>query len=167
MRRLLPFLVLVTLVSAMYAGVAWARTGVLPGAEPSASTGEATGPHAPFHVPSTAVPTRDVTSKGPVYGFVTSERLGAVLAAEEREAAGAPAPTAPGTITVTARVLPAVTIQLDADGNVASLLTNTPDRDASRVLFSIPGGTLDTATWTQVRVALAAARAGTGTVWTR
>jgi hypothetical protein len=64
-------------------------------------------------------------------------------------------------------------IVVDAtDHHVAKLVTNTPDRDGTSVMYLVrvgsdagPATTLDAATWSSARAALAHAHAGTGTVW--
>jgi len=75
-------------------------------------------------------------------------------------------------VTITATVLPMVTIQLDRSGKLASIVSNTPERDARSVLFgarAADGSTraISPALWAEVRAALAHAKAGTGTIWSR
>lgn len=166
MRRLLPFLVLVSAVSALFAGVAWSGTIAQPRAERAVDV-RAGGAAAPFLLPGDTAPARDAAAGTSIHGYVTAARLGALLDAEERADAPTRGAQAAGTIVVSARVLPTVTIQLDARGDVASLVVNTPQRDARRLMFHVDGGSLDATTWPGVRRALAGARAGTGTVWTR
>ena len=75
-------------------------------------------------------------------------------------------------MTVTATVLPVVTIVVDATGAIQEIVVNTPDRDPRGVLYvlrldDLEGATveLDAATWAAARAALADAHAGSGTIW--
>jgi hypothetical protein len=166
MRRLLLIAATIALLVGATTGVASARfasDGARPASTPAA---------APFRAPL-AAPRPDATQRG-AYGYRAAARIGAAM----QRGAAAPAPAAPAsaagaTVTVTAVVLPVVLIVVDAhDGHVAKLITNTPERDATGVIYIVRTGSesgraaaLDGATWRAARAALAHARAGTGTVW--
>jgi hypothetical protein len=161
-RRLLPIALAAAVIVATFAGVASARLTVL---EPVAA------PAAPFTAPVEA-PAADPAYPGS-YGFSTSDELAAAIT-DDVPAAGTPSASggASATVTVTATVLPVVFIVVDDDGAVTALFTNTPERDARGVLYLVREGAedgepreLDSSTWAQARVALAAAHEGTGTIW--
>ncbi len=166
MRRLLPIALATSVFVSVGAGVASARF---------ANDGPAAPKAAPFHAPA-ALPREDASQPGS-FGFRTAATIAAKL-----EGAPAPAPaSAPraatsgtsASITVTATVLPVVMIVVDETGDVIELVTNTPERNARDVLYLVRSGSasgagapLDAATWADARAALAAAHAGTGTIWT-
>lgn len=117
------------------------------------------------------MPREDAAQPG-TYGFRTSQSIAARMTAADSTHA-APAADGGATVTVTAIVLPVVTIVADT-GGVHEIWTNTPSRDPRGVLFAvredIEGGEthpLDAATWAEARAALAQARAGTGKVWSK
>jgi hypothetical protein len=163
-RRILPTALAVALFVGAFAGVASARL---------ANDGPAAPKAAPFDAPA-AVPAEDAAHPGS-YGFRTSDALAAELEGRSSGATAAPAAAAGGTsatVTITATVLPVVTIVVDGDGDVEELVTNTDERDARGVLYVVRRGsadgapaTLDAATWADARAALAAAHAGTGSIW--
>lgn len=168
MRRFLPLSVLIVLVSVLLFGAAMAARAATAGSQEQASA--RTAIDAPFTVPVRA-PERDPRAGGFVYGYRTSDELGAALDAREaRTSANGRAETPrrgdAGTVTVTARVLPGVVVTLDAGGQVAKLETNTADRNARDVMLVLPRE-LDAATWRDLRAALLDARSGTGVVWSR
>ncbi|MCW2972260.1 MAG: hypothetical protein JWN72_533 [Thermoleophilia bacterium] len=162
MRRILPIAALFALVFGTLAGVAWANADT-PAHDRAAAT-------APLRVPAT-VPVADATQPGAA-GYRSSAAIAATITGAEPAASKAPAAEGGTTITVTATVLPTVSLQLDASGDLRSIVTNTPDRDARNVLFAAhrPDGSTAPITaelWRDARAALARARAGAGTVWTR
>jgi hypothetical protein len=162
-RRLLPTALAVAILVGTFAGVASARL---------ASDGPAAPKAAPFHAP--AVAPREDAAHALSYGFRSSDAIAAAMsgAAPAPRSGGSAAGGSSATVTITATVLPVVTIVVDESGNVVELVTNTPRRDARGVLYVVRTGStsganvaLDRATWADARSALAAAHAGTGTIW--
>ncbi len=163
MRRLLPTALAVAVLVGTFAGVASARL---------ASDGPAAPTAAPFRAP--AIAPREDAAHPLSYGFRSSDAIAAKLSGAKTPAgsAAAPAGGASATVTVTATVLPVVTIVVDDSGNVVELVVNTPERDTRGVLYVVRSGSasgpsvaLDAATWADARSALADAHAGTGTIW--
>jgi hypothetical protein len=164
MRRLLLIALTIALLVGATAGVASARF---------ANSGGGIGPKAaPFHAP--AVPPAADRTQPDAFTYRSAASIGAQLQRDAAPAAGASSAGAGGaTVTVTAVVLPVVIIVLDAEtGDVAELMTNTPERDARGIVYLVRTGTdagapaeLTPATWAQARAALAHATAGTGTIW--
>lgn len=164
MRRLLLTALAIALLVGTFAGVASARF-----AQGSAH-GSPTA--APFRAPA-AMPRADRSQAGALT-FRSSQSIGAKI---QRDAAPAGRSAASGgasaTVTVTAVVLPVVIIVLDAEtGDVAELVTNTFERDASSVVYLVRVGDpegeaapLTSAAWSQARAAMADAVAGTGSIW--
>ena len=163
MRRLLSLSLAMFILALLFAAVSRARAD--DGSAPVAT--EAARSAAPLRAPA-ALPERDATNQGYVYGFRTSAQISATM--EARDAARAArsgtrsAPIGGGNITVTARVLPGIVVELDRAGHVQQLTSNTPERDIRNVLFVLPRA-LDAATWSEIRSALARAGAGTGVIW--
>lgn len=164
MRRLLPIAALFALLVGTIAGVAWANADA-PAHDDAAAT-------APLRVP-VAAPVADAAQPGSA-GYRSASDIAATMTTPKSNRAPAATPAAAGgtTITVTALVLPTVSLQLDAAGSLTSIVSNTPDRDARNVLFAAhrPDGTtapITAALWSDARAALAHARAGAGTVWSR
>lgn len=164
MRRLLPIAALLAVIVGTIAGVTWAN------ADPAHH--EPAAARAPLTVPATA-PAADQAQPGAA-GYRSSAAIAAAIARAaapaSQQAAAAPVSAASASVTVTATVLPMITIQLDRSGDLASIVSNTPDRDATAVLFgarSADGApvTITPALWRDVRSALARAQAGTGTIW--
>ncbi len=160
MRRLLSTAIAVAVLVGTFAGVASARLAHDGSAGPAA---------APFRAPA-VLPREDAQHPG-TYGFRTSAALAAKLEGTA-PAASAPSTGASAAVTVTATVLPVVTIVVDSGGDVTELVTNTSERDSRGVLYVVRTGnsngeaaTLDAATWADARAALAAAHEGTGTIW--
>jgi hypothetical protein len=117
-----------------------------------------------------ALPTEDVAHPGS-YGFRSSDAIAAGY--DSAAPASVASSGSSASVTVTATVLPVVFIVTDDSGVVTKLITNSPDRDADGVLFLPRAGgetgdavKLDADTWAAARTALAAAHAGTGTIWT-
>lgn len=160
MRRILPAALVSALLAGTFAGVASARL---------ANDGAPARELAPMRAPAT-LPTEDAEHPGS-YGF----RSSAAIASRYEQPAAAPAQASSGagaTVTVTATVLPVVFLVVDGSGDLVEVFTNSPDRKADDVLFLVrrdsPSGapvTLDVDTWADARVALGAARAGTGSIW--
>lgn len=161
MRRFLPLSVLVLLVAAALFGAAMATRAATPDA--GAKEQVASRVAAPITAPA-AAPDRDRSSNGFIYGYRTSDELGAAL--DVAEGPATEEPLGAGQIRVTARVLPAVVVTLDDAGRISKLQANTDARDARSVMYVLPRA-LDAATWTELRSALAEASAGTGTIWVR
>lgn len=102
-----------------------------------------------------------------MYAYVSVEQLAQTLA-PATDAAEA----APGSVTVTATVLPVAVVQLDAKGRPTEITANTEARAFDRIGFLVrdPQGrdvAPSAATWGAIRSALAQARAGLGTIWAR
>lgn len=161
MRRIL-FLTVLLAALALPAGWSWAML-----------SGEAAGRKAPeaapMHAPA-AMPRPDATHDG-AYGYRPSTSIARPY--EGGADAGAAAPSSGGasaTVTVTAVVLPVVTI-VAKDGEVQEIWTNTDDRRPGQALFAVreelggPATELDAETWAAARAALLEARAGTGRIW--
>ncbi|MCW2960870.1 MAG: hypothetical protein JWM25_654 [Thermoleophilia bacterium] len=164
MRRFLFIAVISALLVGCFAGVASARLAASDDGRPA---------RAPFAVPATA-PSIDAAQPG-AYGFQASSKIAAALQATSRQATQTATPEAAGaSITITAVVLPTVTVVLDEAGVVVEIITNTPDRSATGAMYLFRRGTdtgpaveLDAATWRSARHALARTAAGTGTIYTR
>lgn len=163
MRRLLPTALAVAVLVGAFSGVASARL---------ANDGPAAPKAAPFHAPAVA-PREDAEHAGS-YGYRTSAAIAAKLTGAAPAAAARSSATggSSATVTITATVLPVVTIVVDGDHDVVELVANTPERDARGVLYvvrtgssSAPTVALDAKTWASARTALAAAHVGTGTIW--
>lgn len=161
-RRILPIALGTAVLVAAFAGVASARlaTDTPPGPAP-----------APFRAPA-AQPLEDAAQPGS-YGFRTSQSI----ASDFQSAPTEPQPASTGTsatVTITATVLPVVTIVVDEAGEVVELFTNADSRNARNVMYLVRRGAidgdrvvLDAATWASARAALANAHEGTGTIWSR
>lgn len=165
MRRfLLAALVLALLIGA-FAGVASARF-----AEEPASSAPAL---APFD-DRAAMPTADPAQPG-AYGFRSSDEIAAALSAGTPGAAAASETTtgASASVTVTATVLPVLIIVVDDEGSVTELFTNTTDRGAGDVLYTVrrddvsgEPAELTEDIWAETRAAMAQAAAGSSSIWT-
>lgn len=159
-RRLLPAALATAVLVASFAGVASARL---------ATDAPRAAKPAPFRAPA-AQPRADSAQPG-AYGFRTSNAIATDF--QPAQPAGQPAAGgASASVTITATVLPVVTIVIDGSGDVVELFTNTEERVATDVLYlvrrdSIDGerGTLDADTWADARRALAQAHAGSGSIW--
>jgi hypothetical protein len=105
---------------------------------------------------------------------IDARGLLAYVSLAQLEATLPPAPkstAAPGAVTVTALVLPTVSITVDARGRPIRIVVNTMERASDRLGFSVrrEGSVApivpDAAAWQPIRDALAHTRAGVGIVW--
>jgi len=172
-RRFLIFAALAAL-AAPATSFAWASKSLhsaraavgIPAASASALPTNSSATHKSPGLQLPVAPPRLVDAQHASYGYQSINQLSATVAA----GASASTDAGPGTVTVTAIVLPVHTIIVH-HGAILSIYSNTPDSSAASSLWvgradTIDGATLvlDAQLWAQVRARLAHTRAGIGKI---